>query len=152
MCARKFFSAAAVAIGLLSAILPLGCSKGGSTSVDPKAETTHIAKAGEHVREYMAENKGKAPQNTSEIKDWAAKKNIPEDELVSTRDHEPYLVYEISRGPEKELILTEKTGVKGKKFMLKKPGPTPLGYEVDQEQIDSAIKASSSSRQPGAPR
>ena len=94
----------------------------------------------------MADNKGKVPKDTGEMKDWAAKNNIPEDELLSTRDHEPYEVHEAAKGTMKGLIVTEKTGAKGRRFMWTSDGHTPLGMEVGQEQIDSAIKAS-----PGRP-
>jgi hypothetical protein len=106
-----------------------------------KGESTHIVGAGMHVRKYMAENNGKVPKNTGDLKDWAAKNNIPEDELLSTRDHQPYEVHQVAQGPMKALVLTETTGVKGKKFMWKNPGG-PTGSEADQEQIDSALKSS----------
>jgi hypothetical protein len=137
--------------GVLLVFLPLGCSKGGSTSADPKGESTHIAQAAMHVSKYITQNKGQVPKNTGDLKDWAAKNNIAEDELVSTRDHQPYEVHEVPKGPQKELILTETTGAKGKKFMWRQPGPSPLGFEADQEQIDSAIKGSSGGI-PGKPR
>ena len=150
MCARKFFSAAAVAIGLSSAILPLGCSKGGSPSADPKGEITHIAKAAGHVGKYMGETKGEVPKTTSELKDWASKNNIPEEELLSSRDHEPYDVHMVPKGPTKELVVTEKTGKNGKKFMWESDGPTKLGREVGQEDIDNALKGMAG-RPGGAP-
>jgi hypothetical protein len=140
-----------VFFGVLLVFLPLGCSRegGGSVSgIDPKGESAHIAMAGMHVRKYIAENKGKVPKNTSDLKDWAAKNNIQEDALLSTRDHQPYEVHEVAKGPMKDLILTETTGVNGKKFMWKNPGG-PTGSEVDQEQIDTALKGTGRSRRSG---
>ncbi len=132
-----------VFFGVLLVFLLLGCSRrgGSAASFDPKGESTHIAGAGMHVRNYMKENKDHVPKNTRDLKDWAAKNNIPEDELLSTRDRQPYEVHLVAKGPMKVLVLTETTGVKGKKFMWKNPGG-PIGSEADQEQIDSALKSS----------
>lgn len=132
------------------ALVPLGCSSGGSSTpgVDPKGEAIHIYKAANHVGKYMADNKGKVPKDTSEIKDWAAKNNIPEDALVSTRDHEPYEVHQVAQGPMKVLLLTETTGVNGKKYMWsQRPGGlAPSGSEATQEEIDSRLKSSGTGR------
>jgi hypothetical protein len=122
-------------------VIPLGCSSGGSTSgVDPKGEAVHITEAAGHVGRYMADNKGKAPKDTSEMKDWAAKNNIAEDKLHSTRDHEPYEVREVTMGQMKQLVLTERTGVKGRKFMWRSNSPGGLGMEKQQDEIDAALK------------
>jgi hypothetical protein len=147
MNARKSFATALVAWAPMLALLSIGCrGSSSSSSVDPKGEAIHIHQAASHVGKYMADNKGKVPKDTGEMKDWAAKNNIPEDEILSTRDHEPYEVHEVAKGTMKELIVTEKTGAKGRKFMWTSRGHTPLGMEVGQEEIDSAIKAS-----PGRP-
>jgi phosphoribosylanthranilate isomerase len=148
---RKSFLNARMAWSLLLALVPLGCSKGGSVApLDPKSEAVHIAKAGHHVAKYITENKGKAPKNTGEMKDWAAKNNIPEDELLSTRDHEPYEIHQVAQGPLKDTVLTETTGAKGKKFMWQSISKAPVGSEATQEQIDNAIKSSGAIR-PGGP-
>jgi len=148
MNARKLLMAAGIVLGSLLALVPLGCSKGSvSTSgIDPKSEGAHIGKAGRHVARYMTETKGQAPKNTGEMKDWAAKNNIPEDELVSTRDHEPYEIHQVSQGRLKNTVLTETTGVKGKKYMWQTTTQVPFGSEATQEQIDSALKPSSGGR------
>jgi hypothetical protein len=149
---HKSFLNARLAWWLLLAFVPLGCSKGGSSpyGIDAKSEGAHIAKAGHHVAKYITENKGKAPKNTGEMKDWAAKNNIPEDELLSTRDHEPYEIHQVAQGPLKDTVLTETTGAKGKKFMWQSISKAPVGSEATQEQIDSAIKSSGVIR-PGGP-
>ena len=154
MNSRKTFLTAGIVLWAMLALVPLGCSRGGSSSsanfgIDIKGEGHHIAVAGQHVSEYMVQNKGKVPKDTGEMKDWAAKNNIPEDELLSTRDHEPYQVHEVARGPMKASIIVETTGVKGKKFMWSKsPGgrPAPEGSEATQEEIDSALKPSGAGR------
>src|SRR6516165_7757844 len=86
-----------VVLSLIVAIPQLGCSSGSSPPglVDPKTEGAHIGKAGRHVVKYVTETKSPAPKNTAAIKDWAAKNNIPEGELVSTRDKEPYEIHEV---------------------------------------------------------
>jgi hypothetical protein len=152
MSVAKPLLAAGIAATAILALTSIGCSKSGSSSsnfgVEPKGEGVHIAAAGHHVTQYMTENKGKVPQNTGEIKDWAAKNNIPEDELLSTRDHEPYQIHQVARGPMKVIVLTENTGAKGKKFMWSRnPGaPAPAGSEATQEQIDDALKSSGTGR------
>ncbi len=148
---RKSYAAALVAWAPLLALLALGCGRGSSTSnVDPKGEALHITKAAHHVGKYMADNKGKVPKNTGAMKDWAAKNNIGEDELLSTRDHEPYEVHEVTRGGMmKELVVTEKTGAKGKKFMWRSISPSPMGMEQGQDEIDAALK--SGGGMPGMP-
>jgi hypothetical protein len=141
-------------IGML-ALIPLACSKGGggvgSSGIDPKSEGAHIASAALAVNRYVADTK-KVPKSTSDMKDWAAKNNVSGDDLVSTRDKEPYQVHEVNKGPVKEVIITEATGVKGKKYMwTRRPGGgAPVGIEVTQEQIDSELKPSGAGR-PGRP-
>jgi hypothetical protein len=138
---QKCFLPVGVGLSLSLALVPLGCSKGGSSSsVDPKGESTHIAKAANHLNKYIADNKGKIPKDTGEMKAWAANNNIAEDELLSSRDHEPYEVHNVAKGPTHDLVITEKTGVKGKKFMWRSQGPTGLGMEEEQGQIDGALK------------
>ncbi|HEV2949939.1 MAG TPA: hypothetical protein VGX70_21355 [Gemmataceae bacterium] len=149
MNARQLFMAAGIVWGPLLALAPLGCSKGGSTAssgIDVKGEGAHIAIAGSHVGKYMADNKGQAPKNTGEMKDWAAKNNIAEDEFLSTRDHEPYEVHVVTQGPMKNIVVTETTGVNGKKFMWQATSRAPSGSEATQEQIDSTLKASGTGR------
>lgn len=151
---QKSFHSFWVGLLLLLALVPLGCSKGGSSSanVDPKGESAHITKAAGHVAKYITENKGQAPKDTGEMKDWAAKNNIAEDELLSTRDHEPYDVHEVGKGGTmKELVVTEKTGAKGKKFMWKSRSPSPLGMEQGQAEIDAALKTEGGRRGGGGP-
>ena len=124
--------------------LALGCSKGGSSStanVDPKGESAHIAMAGMHVGKYLSENKGKVPKSTSEMTDWASKNSIAEDDLVSTRDKEPYEVHEVEQGPTKCLILVESKGAKGKKLIWKMPSPSKLGMEMEQADIEKNLEA-----------
>lgn len=132
-------------------LFALGCGAGGSSSnVNPKGEAAHITKAASHVAKYITENKGKVPNNTGDMKDWAAKNNIADDDLLSSRDHEPYEVHEVAKGGTmKELVVTEKTGAKGKKFMWRSLGRSPLGMEQGQAEIDAALK--SSSGRPGGP-
>lgn len=137
----KRFMAAWVGLSLIVAILPLGCSKSGTLSeIDPNSEARHIATAGRHVGKYIQDTKGQAPKNTGEMKDWAAKNSIPDAELESTRDKEPYEIHQVREGPLTDTILTETTGVKGKKFMWKSTNMAPVGSEMTQEQIDSALK------------
>ena len=145
MNARQLFMAAGIVWGPLFALALLGCSKGGSTAssgIDIKGEGAHIAIAGTHVGKYIADNKGQAPKNTGEMKDWAAKKGIAADSLVSTRDHEPYLIYQVNVGPGKQVVLTEKTGVKGKRFSWSPMNPNRIGVENTEEQIQTMIKGS----------
>jgi hypothetical protein len=141
---RKSFATALVAWTPILALLALGCGGGSSTSsnVDPKGEAVHIAIAAEHVNKYITDNKSRAPKDTGDMKEWAAKNNIPEDALQSTRDHEPYEVHQVPKGPMKELVVTEKTGAKGKKFMWRSDSQARMGIEAGQEQIDTAIKGS----------
>jgi hypothetical protein len=150
---QKSFLPVRVGLSLSLALVPLGCSKEGSSSssVDPKGEAAHIAKAAGHVAKYLTENKGKPPKDTAEMKDWAAKNSIAEDELLSSRDHEPYEVHEVAKGGTmKELVVTEKTGAKGRKFVWRSRSPSPLGIEQEQADIDTALKSSAGGR-PGGP-
>jgi hypothetical protein len=140
-------TAAGIIFSALLALVPLGCSKSDTLSgIDPKSEGPHIATAGNLVGRYMQDNKGQVPKNTGELKDWAAKNNVPDDDLVSTRDHEPYEVHQVKQGPLEDLILTETTGVKGKKFMWRSTAMAPVGSEATQDQIDNAIKPSAGGR------
>jgi hypothetical protein len=144
----KAFAVAGIALSSILTLINLGCSggggAGGSSSYAPKGEPTHIMKAGLHVTKYIADNNGKVPKDTAEMKEWAAKNNIPEDELVSTRDKEHYQVHQLGKGQMKEMMIVEATGEKGKKFMwVRRPGAgSPVGTEWTQEQIDNEIKPS----------
>jgi len=144
--AKPFLDAGFVGTAIL-ALISLGCSGGGGSpsTYAPPGEGTHIAQAAMHVSKYLAENKGKAPKDTGEMKDWAAKNSIPEDQLVSTRDKQPYQVHHQSQGRGAAIILTETTGAKGKKFMynLRQGGRAPSGSELSQEEIDNALQAPS---------
>src|SRR6266496_2603268 len=83
----KPFLASGAACTAFLALICLGCSSGGSPSgVNEKSEAVHITKAAQHVSKYTTENKGQVPKDMGEMKDWAAKNNIAEDELLSTRD------------------------------------------------------------------
>ena len=150
MTVAKPLLVAGVAGTAFLALVALGCSPGGGSPATyaPPGEGTHIAQAAMHVSKFLVENKGKVPKDTGEMKDWAAKNNIAEDQLVSTRDHEPYQVHQVGQGPGKALILTETTGVKGKKFMYnqRQGGRAPSGSELSQEEIDNALKAPSNPR------
>ena len=73
MNSRKTFLTAGIALWAMLALVPLGCSRGGSSSsanfgIDIKGEGHHIAVAGQHVSEYMVQNKGKVPKDTGEMK------------------------------------------------------------------------------------
>jgi hypothetical protein len=142
-CSR--FVVSSIAWSILA--LPLGCSKGSApATVVRQGEGAHIVTAAGHVATFLGlpENRHRTLKDTGELKDWAAKSNIPEDDLVSTRDHEPYQVHQLSKGA--VTIITETTGVNGKKFMFthrQGPGP-PVGSEVTQEEIDKAIQAAPS--------
>jgi hypothetical protein len=144
----KFF--ACIMFSLILAVSPLGCSKSDTLSgIDPNSEALHIANAGKLVGRYMQDNKGQVPKNTGELKDWAAKNSLKEDELLSTRDHEPYEVHQVKQGPLQNTILTETTGVKGKKFMWQSTNMAPVGSEATQDQIDNAIKPAAGGRRRG---
>ena len=142
MNARKSFAAALVTWAPMLALLSMGCrGSSSSSSVDPKGEAVHIADAFGTVSTFMSENKGKVPTSTDEIKDWAAKKGIDADKLVSTRDREPYMIYQVTMGGMgKQIVLTEKTGVKGKKFVFHPMNPSRLGSEDKEEQVQTLIK------------
>ena len=145
MNARKSFATALVAWAPILALLALGCGGGGGsspTNIDPKGEAAHIAEAAGNVSTFMSENKGQVPKSTDELKDWAAKKGIAADSLVSTRDHEPYLIYQVNVGTGKQVVLTEKTGVKGKRFSWSPMNPNRIGVENTEEQIQTMIKGS----------
>ena len=138
---RNSFLSARLIWLLLLALVPLGCKGDVSSSgIDPKSEAAHIGKAGRLVIKYMTENKGQVPKNTGEIKDWAAKNNVEENDLLSTRDHEPYEVHQVTQGPLKNIVLTETTGAKGKKYMWQATNQIPIGSEATQDEIDSALK------------
>jgi hypothetical protein len=144
-----FFRMAALMALTSSTLALLGCSgggggSGGATSYAPKGEASHIAIAGNHITKYVGDHNGKVPKDTGEMKDWAAKNNIPEDDLVSSRDKEPYQVREVSKGQQmKQVIVFETTGANGKKFMYARgPGGPPAGSEVTQEDLDNALKSS----------
>src|SRR5947208_3189422 len=95
VCMKRFLPAWIV-FSLIAAIIPLGCSKSDTLSgIDPNSEARHIANAGNLVGRYLQDKKGQSPKNTGELKDWAAKNNVADDELVSTRDHEPYEVHQV---------------------------------------------------------
>jgi hypothetical protein len=51
----------------------------------------------------------------------------------------------------KEVVLAEAKGVKGKKFLWRKPGQSPTGYETTQEEVDNAIKGSQGGGRGGSP-
>jgi hypothetical protein len=137
----KLFVVAGVGLAAMLALVPLGCSKPGSSpGIDPNSEAAHIGKAGRYVAKFLSDNKGHVPKNTGEMKDWAAKNSITEDDLLSTRDHEPYEIHEVAQGPLKELIILETTGAKGKKFMWQATNRIPIGFEVTQEEIDKTLK------------
>jgi len=143
MSTRKVFAATIIAWTPLLALFMAGCGGGGSPSSihDPKGEAAHIAGAAGHVGAYMSENKGKVPASTDEIKDWAAQKSIPDDSLVSTRDHEPYEVHQVTMGGMgKALILIEKQGSKGKKFVFHSMNPNKVGSESTEEEIKTMLK------------
>ena len=143
MNARKSFAAALVTWAPMLALLSMGCrGSSSSSSVDPKGEAVHIADAFGTVSTFMSENKGQVPKSTDELKDWAAKKGIAADSLVSTRDHEPYLIYQVNVGTGKQVVLTEKTGVKGKRFSWSPMNPNRIGVENTEEQIQTMIKGS----------
>ena len=150
------FVVAGIGLASMLALGPLGCSGGGDASkrgLDQSPEHTHIGLAATHIVNYLAlpENRQRHPKDTTEMKDWAAKNKIPEDELVSTRDHEPYQVHQLSHGA--VTIITETTGVNAKKYMFthrQGPGP-PVGLEVTQEEIDNALKATGTGRRGGRP-
>ena len=129
-----------------------GCFTGGSpNTVDPKSEAVHITNAANRIGKYISANKEQVPKDTNEMKDWAEKNNIPEDVLLSTRDHQPYEVHYVPLGKMKKLVVTEKTGAKGKKFMWSSHSPSRIGMEVAQEDIDREIKPSpGGERPPGA--
>jgi hypothetical protein len=139
---KLLVATAMVGVPLLG-LLPLGCSKGGSSStVDPKGEAVHIAQAAAAVSSFMSENKDQVPKSTDDIKDWAAKKDIAAETLASTRDREPYLIFHVPGATGKQIVLTEKTGVKGKKFVFSSMNPTRIGVESTEEQVQTAIKGS----------
>jgi hypothetical protein len=143
---REHFGVLRGVCGLL-VLLPLGCSKGGSSVPSPGTEATHIAAAAHAVQEYMKENKGKIPKSTDEIKAWAAKNSIADDALVSTRDRQPYLVFEVTLGGMgKQLVLTEKEGVKGKKFLFSNMNPNRIGAESTEEEVQNMIKGVATDR------
>ena len=143
MNARKSVAAAFIVWSSMLPLLSLGC--GGSSpsaKIDPKGEAAHIAEAASTVNTFMSENKGQVPKSTDEIKDWATQKGIAADSLVSTRDHEPYLIHQVTIGMGKEVVLTEKTGVKGKRFAWSRMNPSHLGVENTEEQIQTMLKGS----------
>ncbi len=145
---RELFRVLRGVCGFLLVLLPLGCSQGGS-SVQASGEATHIAAAAHAVQEYMKENKGQIPKSTDEIKAWAAKNSIADDALVSTRDHQPYLVFEVTLGGMgKQLILTEKEGVKGKKFLFSSMNPNRIGAESTEEEVQNMLKGVAPERKP----
>ncbi len=126
--------------GFLLVFLPLGCSKGGSGQ-QPSREAAHITVAAAAVKRYMSENKDKVPKSTDEVKAWAAKNNIADDALVSTRDHQPYLIFEVTMaGMGKQLILCETSGMNGKKFAISNMSPKKIGVEVTEEELQTMIK------------
>jgi hypothetical protein len=148
---RKAFVVAGIGLASMLALGPLGCSGGGGASkrgLDQSPEAEHIAKAAAHVVNYLAlpENRQRKPKDTSDknLKDWAAKNKIQEHELASTRDHEPYQIHELSPGRGVVTIITETTGVNGKKYMFihgqGRAGVPGAGKEVTQEEIDKAVQ------------
>jgi hypothetical protein len=140
------FVLTSIAWSSLLALGLTGCSGASSKNFDADPEHAHINQAAAHVVNYLAipENHNKNPKDTSdkELKNWAAKNKIPEDELVSTRDHEPYQIHQLNHGA--TIIITETTGIQGKKYMyVHSQGRAggPGGLEVTQEEIDSTLKA-----------
>jgi hypothetical protein len=153
MNARKSFAAAPGACVPIWALLLIGCGGSSSRDVNPKGEAAHIAEAAGAVSNFMSENKGKVPTSTDDIKDWAAKKGIDAEKLVSTRDHEPYAVYQVDMGGMgKQIVLTEKTGAKGKKFAFSSANPSRLGSESTDEQIQTMIKGTGPMPTTGPPK
>jgi len=152
----RLSTVASIACSSMLALVSLGCRGGEAafkSSLGDNPEAAHIAKATGHIMKYLTlpENRQRPPKDTSAMKDWAAKNDIPEDDLVSTRDHEPYQIHLVKRGQGEETIIVEATGVKGKKFMFTRhqgPGP-PVGLEATQEEIDNALKAGGGGRRGG---
>jgi hypothetical protein len=152
----NIFVITSIAWSSFLALGPLGCSGGGGSAakIDQGPEHAHIGQAAAHIVNYLSqpENRQRHPADTSEMKDWAAKNKIPEDDLVSTRDHEPYQIHQLNRGA--LTIITETTGVKGKKYMYthgQGRAGGPGGIEVTQDEIDNALKAPSAGKRGGRP-
>jgi hypothetical protein len=156
----NIFVLTSIALSSLLALGPLGCSGGGggaSKKADQSPEHDHINQAAAHISNYLSlpENHQKNPKDTSDkdLKGWADKNKIPEDELVSTRDHEPYQIHQLNHGA--TMIITETTGVNGKKYMfIRSQGRAgaPGGFEATQEEIDNALKpAGKGGRRGGRP-
>jgi hypothetical protein len=90
------------------------------------------------VGEYQqAGKKKKRPAKIGEVRDWAVKEGkASEDDFVSTRDKEPYVIAFTTRG----LVIHEQDGKNGKCYMLSMGSVSEIPLEdarhlVEQMQL-----------------
>jgi hypothetical protein len=94
----------------------------------------HIKKVADLAIQFRSDtaHKGKVPKDLDELKAWAVKAGKAEEaDFNSTRDNEPYVL--IPSGM--EVIVHEKTGQDGRKWMMGRT-PTPIeGTDADVERF-----------------
>src|SRR2546421_10709342 len=109
-------------VGLVPFILLLfigaGCG-GGASRGSRSAEAIHLDKVGSLLTEYRAEHKGSAPANVDDLKKWAIDNGKAQDnDFVSTRDKEPYVLKTIGSGSGGQVMIREATGKDSNKYVI----------------------------------
>jgi hypothetical protein len=113
-------------IGVLTIFYGVGCSKSTTgTMQDPEA--AHLNKVGDLAEEFKKAKNGKAPADLNELKTWAIDNGkAKDDDFSSTRDKEPYVFRRMGN----EVVIAEKTGKDGRKFITAPPGQAQLMSEM----------------------
>ncbi len=116
------FSAAAMAL--------VGCS-GASSTIKQSKEEEHIRKIPGLVNVYKMATK-KQPASLEEVRDWAVKEGKgTEEDFVSTRDKELYIIATSGMG----LMVCEKTGLKGKCYLLAMGGVSEVSADDAKRMV-----------------
>jgi len=114
-----------------------GCGAGKPSGGQSGEEMNHIKKVGDLAAEYHRDpaNKMQWPKDIDTLKAWAIKKDkATEDDFVSTRDKEPYVmlgIVSVMAGP----IIHEKTGQDGRMWTV---GMRPMPTEEDEKTIEES--------------
>jgi hypothetical protein len=118
---------------LVLAICAGGCGKG-SGGGSSSAEAQHMRHAAGLVGEYQQASKmKKRPAKIEDVRDWAVKEGkASEDDFVSTRDKEPYVIAFTTRG----LVVHEQSGENGKCYMLSMGSVSEIPLEDARHLIE----------------
>ena len=107
-----------------------GCGGSGESPKQSKEEE-HIRKIPRLVNDYTTATK-KQPASLEEVRDWAVKEGKgKEEDFVSTRDKELYIISTSGMG----LMVCEKTGLKGKCYLLAMGGVSEVSAEDAKRMV-----------------